>query len=129
MNDDDGHLCLIADLVHTPQSWTGRQLATGCIITIMSCFQFIVSVIVTVARWTVMSCSLPGVGSLLLSQNKTPTDSLATGPWAPSHPDSGVQCLSLSLTLSLADLSKHRPLGISLEPNSDGEGKHWCRVS
>ena len=74
-----------------------------------------------------MSCSLPGVGSLLLSQNKTPTDSLATGPWAPSHPDSGVQCLSLSLTLSLADLSKHRPLGISLEPNSDGEGKHWCK--
>ena len=85
VNDDDGHLFLIADLVHTPQSWTGRQLATGCIITIMSCFQFIVSVIVTVARWTVMSCSLPGVGSLLLSQNKTPTDSLATGPWAPPH--------------------------------------------
>ena len=124
VNDDDGHLFLIADLVHTPQSWTGRQLATGCIITIMSCFQFIVSVIVTVGRWTVMSCSLPGVGSLLLSQNKTPTDSLATGPWAPSHPD---RVWVWVWHCPLADLSKHRPLGISLESNSDGEGKHWCK--
>ena len=26
VNDDDGHLFLIADLVHTPQSWTGETV-------------------------------------------------------------------------------------------------------
>ena len=105
----------------------GRQLATGCIITIMSCFQFIVSVIVTVGRWTLMSCSLPGVGSLLLSQNKTPTDSLATGPWAPHQAVHHLMSVSESQSdnCPLADLSKHQHSRGSHLSLIQTEGKHW----
>ena len=70
----------------------------------------------------VMLAARGGKSSLVTKQNTN----WFPGHWTmgPSHPD---RVWVWVWHCPLADLSKHRPLGISLESNSVGEGKHWCK--